>query len=58
MLIAVKTGMRMSEIFVLTWSDVMDNEGIVGGKSKAEGRQNALRSDASRAHRRVAAVHA
>ena len=57
-LIAVTTGMRMSEIFGLMWSDVDVQRRIVGGKSKAKGRQDALCSDASRARRRIAAIHA
>lgn len=36
-LIAVTTGMRMSEIFALTWSDVMYNEGLLAVRAKLKG---------------------
>ena len=36
-LIAVTTGMRMSEIFGLTWSDVMYNEGLLAVRAKLKG---------------------
>jgi integrase len=36
-LIAVTTGMRMSEIFGLMWSDVMYNEGLLAERAKLKG---------------------
>jgi integrase len=36
-LIAVTTGMRMSEIFGLKWSDVMYNEGLLAVRAKLKG---------------------
>jgi len=36
-LIAVTTGMRMSEIFGLRWSDVMYNEGLLAVRAKLKG---------------------
>lgn len=36
-LIAVMTGMRMSEIFGLMWSDVMYNEGLLAVRAKLKG---------------------
>ncbi len=37
MLIAVTTGMRASEIFSLSWSDVMYNEGLLAVRAKLKG---------------------
>ena len=48
----VATGMRIAEIFGLKWTDVHVRRGIVRGTSKAEGRQDALRSDAAGVGRR------
>lgn len=36
-LIALTTGMRMSEIFALTWSDVLYREGLIAVRSKLKG---------------------
>jgi len=36
-LIAVTTGMRMAEIFELSWSDVMYNEGLLAVRAKLKG---------------------
>jgi integrase len=37
MLIAVTTGMRAMEIFVLRWSDVMYDEGLLAVRAKLKG---------------------
>ena len=55
-LIAVTTGMRQAEIFGLNWMDVMYSEGLLAVRGKAEGRQDALRPNASRTCWRAAAV--
>jgi len=36
-LIAVTTGMRMSELFGLVWSDVVYNEGLLAVRAKLKG---------------------
>jgi integrase len=36
-LISLTTGMRMSEIFALTWSDVLYREGLIAVRSKLKG---------------------
>jgi integrase len=36
-LIALTTGMRMAEIFALTWSDVLYREGLIAVRSKLKG---------------------
>ena len=55
-LIAVTTGMRVAEIFGLGMGGRDVQRGAVGGEGEAEGRENALRPDASRTRRRAAAV--
>jgi len=55
-LIALTTGMRIAEIFGLTWNDLMYREELIAGSGKAEGREDAVRPDASRAGRGVQEV--
>ena len=55
-LIALTTGMRIAEIFGLTWSDVLLQGGADCGSGEAEGREDAVRSDASRTGRRTSEV--
>lgn len=55
-LIAITTGMRAAEIFGLRWAGRDVWGGAAGGKGEAEGRQDALCTDARRTCRRAAAV--